>query len=531
MKKNNVLFIMCDQLRWDYLSCYGHPSLHTPNIDALAARGVRFDRAYVQSPVCGPSRMSFYTGRYMRSHGSNWNQFPLRVGEPTLGDHLGELGVRAVLAGKTHMRADLEGMKRLDIDPASPLGVHVAQCGFEPFDRHDGLHPDGAPRPAYDQYLRDLGYDAPNPWEDWANSGGAADALLSGWLLEHADKPARIPDEHSETPYMTRRAMDFIAGAGAQPWCLHLSYIKPHWPYIVPAPYHNMYGGNDLLPVVRSQRELDDPHPVYQAFTCFRVAQNFSRPEVRARVLPAYMGLIKQIDDQVGVLMRFLAARGQLETTTIVFSSDHGDYLGDHWLGEKDLFHECSVRVPLIIADPSPECDATRGTACDALVEAIDLAPTFIEGFGGVPKTHVLEGRSLRPLLRGERPAWRDCVFSEYDYSMMEARTLLGRQPGACRLFMVFDGRWKYIHAPGYRPMLFDLLGDPEEFQDLGANPAHEAVRARLKERLLEWALRDHNRITMPDAAIAAYSPAAQLRQGIVIGFWDEAELREAKEG
>jgi arylsulfatase A-like enzyme len=97
----NILFIMCDQLRFDYLGCYGHPHLKTPNIDALAARGVRFDRAYVQSPVCGPSRMSFYTGRYMRSHGANWNGFPLRVDEPTLGDHLAELGMRTVLVGKT----------------------------------------------------------------------------------------------------------------------------------------------------------------------------------------------------------------------------------------------------------------------------------------------------------------------------------------------------------------------------------------------------------------------------------------------
>ncbi len=122
-KTKNILFIMCDQLRWDYLSCAGHKALHTPNIDALAARGVRFTRAYVQSPVCGPSRMSFYTGRYMRSHGANWNRFPLRVGEPTLGTHLQALGVRNVLVGKTHMQADTEGMARLGVDPKSVIGV------------------------------------------------------------------------------------------------------------------------------------------------------------------------------------------------------------------------------------------------------------------------------------------------------------------------------------------------------------------------------------------------------------------------
>jgi arylsulfatase A-like enzyme len=127
MTKRNALWIMCDQLRFDYLSCYGHPHLHTPNIDALASRGVRFTQAYVQSPVCGPSRMSAHTGRYMRSHGANWNRFPLPIGQPTLGDHLAELGVRNVLVGKTHMQADTEGMRRLGIDPASSLGVQVSE--------------------------------------------------------------------------------------------------------------------------------------------------------------------------------------------------------------------------------------------------------------------------------------------------------------------------------------------------------------------------------------------------------------------
>ncbi len=113
----NILFIMCDQLRFDYLSCAGHPHLETPHIDALAARGVRFSRAYVQSPICGASRMSFYTGRYVQSHGASWNAFPLKVGEMTLGDYLRPLGLATVLVGKTHMEPDREGMERLGIDP------------------------------------------------------------------------------------------------------------------------------------------------------------------------------------------------------------------------------------------------------------------------------------------------------------------------------------------------------------------------------------------------------------------------------
>lgn len=169
----NVLWIMCDQLRWDYLSCTGHPHLQTPHIDALAAKGVLFNRAYVQSPFCGPSRMSSYTGRYCRSHGATWNGIPLRVGEPTLGVHLRKLGVQTTIVGKTHMIPDKEGMEWLGIDPVSHIGVPIAECGFEPYERDDGLHPNGpySPNPDYDTYLRRHGFDAENPWEDWANSG------------------------------------------------------------------------------------------------------------------------------------------------------------------------------------------------------------------------------------------------------------------------------------------------------------------------------------------------------------------------
>ena len=146
---------MADQLRYDYLSCYGHSNLHTPNIDALASRGVQFSNAYVQSPVCGPSRMSAYTGRYVRSHGSTWNGMPLRVGERTIGDHLKENGIQSVLVGKTHMVADAEGMAWLGIDPSSEIGVRVSECGFVPFEREDGLHPNSARQrwSSYDDYL------------------------------------------------------------------------------------------------------------------------------------------------------------------------------------------------------------------------------------------------------------------------------------------------------------------------------------------------------------------------------------------
>ena len=537
MPAKNILFIMCDQLRWDYLSCYGHPRLDTPNIDALAARGVRFDRGYVQSPVRGASRMSTYTGRYVHAHGASWNFVPLKAGEMTIGDHLRPLGVTSVLVGKTHMKADSYGMARLGIDPESRIGVRISECGFDPFERDDGIHPYSGhePNPPYNDYAREQGLEAENPWEEFANAGEDDDgSLLSGWFLKYADRPARVPDEHSETPYITSRAMDFIDEAVAEypdrPWVAHVSYIKPHWPYIVPEPYASMYGPKDVPPARRSDTEKEDGHPVFAEMMQRRVSRSFSRDDVRAKVIPAYMGLIKQIDDQMGRLFQHLEDRGIAQDTMIVFTSDHGDYLGDHWLGEKDLFHEESIRVPLIIYDPSSEADATRGTINRDLVEAIDLTPTFLENYGGTSVPHVLDGHSLMDALHGTRTSDpRDYVISEYDYSFIEPRIALDMPARQCWLRMIFDGRFKYIHAEGFRPMLYDLQADPEELSDRGADPAHENTRARLHEALFKWARTPRQRATVADGTIEVTNIQDRIAEnGILIGFYDEEELETA---
>lgn len=531
MTKMNILFIMCDQLRYDYLGCAGHPSIRTPNIDALAARGVRFDRAYVQSPICGPSRMSFYTGRYMQSHGSTWNAAPLRVGELNIGDHLNPLGMRTVLCGKTHMAADVEGMKRLGIDPESEIGAKVSQCGFEVWDRLDGLHPpQSTKRPThYNANLNARGYEGENPWHHWANAVKGDDGEeLSGWLLSNADRPSRVETEDSETAYAARRAREFIDSAGHEAWCLHLSFIKPHWPYVAGAPYNDMYSAEDVVPAIRSDNEKTNPHPVLGAFHQHRVCQSFSRDDVREKVIPAYMGLITQIDDEVGALVDWLEETGRKDNTMIVFSSDHGDYLGDHWLGEKELFHDPSVRVPLIIMDPSRKADATRGTVVSDLVEGIDLLPTFVEVAGGEVASHIIEGHSLLPFLHNsDALPLRRVAFSEYDYSCRLARTILNRDIPDCRLQMAFDGRWKMIRAEGFRPMLFDLETDPEELTDLGDDPGFASHITRLNDALLSWSTSYHNRITRSDQDIADYA-GTEFHSGILIGFWDEAELREA---
>ncbi|MEO9777988.1 MAG: sulfatase-like hydrolase/transferase [Sedimentitalea sp.] len=527
----NILFIMYDQLRFDYLSCAGHAALDTPNFDRVAARGVRFTNAYVQSPICGASRMSFYTGRYVSSHGAQWNGFPLRVGEVTLGDHLREAGMDCWLLGKTHMKADAKGMARLGLSPDSVIGARQADCGFDSWARDDGLWgvgPDGyydQKRSPYNEFLKSKGYDGDNPWADYANAGVKDGEIASGWMFKNADKPANIREEHSETPWLTSETIRFIDDAEG-PWCAHVSFIKPHWPYIVPAPYHDMYGHNQIQGPVRDPSERDDPHPVLAAYQDTRVAQAFQRDEVREKVIPAYMGLIKQCDDQLGRLLDHLEATGKMDDTMIVLTSDHGDYLGDHWLGEKDFFHEASVKIPLIVCDPRESANTTRGSTCDALVEAIDLAATFVDAAGGAVSDHIIEGRSLMPWICGETPSeWRDYVISEYDYSVTPRAEVLAVTPRDARMFMVFDGRWKLIHFEGgFRPMLFDLASDPDEFADLGAEETHAPQIDRMYEHLGHWGRRMAQRVTRSDAEIMAMR-GGSMRRGILPFLVDGSEV------
>jgi arylsulfatase A-like enzyme len=199
-------------------------------------------------------------------------------------------------------------------------------------------------------------------------------------------------------------------------------------------------------------------------------------------------------------------------------------------MGEKDLFHDCSVKVPLIIHDPSPECDATRGTTCDALVEAIDLPATFIEMAGGEVPRHIVEGRSLMPFLRGETPEdWREVAVSEYNYAHTPVREKLGVSARDARLFMLADHRWKFVHAEGgFRPMLFDRAADPQELTDLGGDPAHAGVIARMYEHLARWARRDSQRITQSDAQLDRRMRSGAMPKGILIGVYDEREIPDA---
>ncbi len=321
---------------------------------------------------------------------------------------------------------------------------------------------------------------------------------------------------------MTNRAMAFVREAGDTPWCMHLSYIKPHWPYIAPNPYRDMYGPDQVIPANRCEGEQAPGHPVVNAFRHHEEGKSFQRDEVRHGVIPAYMALVKQIDDHLGRLMQCLQAQGRLDDTLIVLTSDHGDYLGDHWLGEKELFHEESARIPMIVVDPDASADASRGTTDDRLVEAIDILPTCLDALQTDLHPHRLEGRSLLPLLRQPSSSahdWREAAFSELDYTFRPARLELGLTPYDARAFMVRTAAWKYIHYEGFRPQLFDLNADSQELHDLGMSDGHANVRAELHERLFTWLRQRRTRSTVTEE-MAAQRTASSRRRGIIIGEW-----------
>jgi len=515
----NVLFIMADQLRWDHLSCSGHPYLQTPNLDALARRGVRFANAFVNSGVCGPSRMSYYTGRYPISHGATWNRVPLSVGEVTLGEYLKGHGRTLALAGKTHVMPDQEGLARLAIDGRSELGTFLERGGFVEIDRYDGHHTPGE-ESGYPAFLRDHGYDGRDPWSEHVIAAVDADGrLVSGWHMRNVHLPARVKEEHSETAYMTDQAIRFMREQGSRPWVLHLSYVKPHWPYMAPAPYHAMYSADQCLPVVRSREELADAHPVVAAYRQQEECVSFQRDDCIRTVRPAYQGLVKQLDDHLGRLFDAMERQGLTRDTLVIFTADHGDFLGDHWLGEKELFYDTVQRVPFIVADPRPAADATRGRVDERFVEGVDVVPTVLDWLGVPGASHRIEGRSLLSLLEGGTPPWRDFAYSELDYSFRQARLLRGKTPQQARAYSLRTDCWRYVYWLDEPEQLFDLHADPQEMQDLGRAASHEAVRAGLRDRLLDFLARRKHRTTVSDTYVEQRTNQYK-KAGVFFGQW-----------
>jgi arylsulfatase A-like enzyme len=481
--KKNVLFILADEFRADCLGAAGNPLIQTPNLDALAAEGALIEKCIVQAAPCQPSRMSIMTGRYLCSTGALDNMTPLAEAEDNLAMHLRRHGHAPATMGYNDYAKDPRILPEKH--------PHRRSLNYDYF------------LPGFDVLL-DHEYDSPE-WYAWLMDQGYPPGECNRAVMyspavppegpgDHLPihYPAHYRAEHSEAQFMTNIAIDHITRNRGNGWVLNVNYIKPHGPYICPAPYHEMYDPAAVPAPVQREDEFNSDHPYFSRFGSCR--RNELRDERDWRELRAcYYGMISEVDACIGRLIDALKDSGQWENTLVIFSSDHGSCMGDHYLTGKPHFYDGSLRVPYIIRDPAPDADSTRGKKLDVFTEAIDSAPTICE-YLDAPGHPRFQGRSLLGLVRDDaayQPKER-AFFEFYYYNSLKAQEKKQADPEACRLWVVRDDRYKYVQSgeESVPPMLFDLRADPGEFENLVQDPAHAAVVAEYAQHLIRWRIR-----------------------------------------
>jgi arylsulfatase A-like enzyme len=490
MAARNILLIIADQWRGDSLGVLGHPAARTPNLDALARDGVVFRNHYAQSAPCGPARASLLTGLYVMNHRVVANGIPQDRRHATMPGALRAAGLDPALIGYTTTIPDPR-----DAPPADPRFREIGDVldGFTPY-----AHLDEVEFRSYFGWVSRQGHTLPpEPTDIWLPESGPPGPT---------DAPSRIPAALSDTAWSGEHALDFLRSTRADhPWMLHLGFYRPHPPFIAPAPYHSMIPAAAIPPPLRAASLADEAaqHPVLARWLAARDLGNYFHAasgrtaELDAaaitRTRRAYFGLIAEIDVWVGKIIEELKRSGQYDDTLIIFTSDHGEQLGDHYLLGKLGWFDQSYHLPLIIRDPSPEAD--RGRSVSAFTESIDLMPTMMQWLGAPPPA--CDGASLLPWLRGATPSpWRDAVHFEYDLRggwpgpsplPPEADPEAGPHAGA--LAVMRTAEWKYVHIAGMAPLLYDLAADPGECHNLAASPGHQALLLHAAQRMLTWRL------------------------------------------
>ncbi len=449
MTTPNILWICSDQQRWDTIGALGNPYVKTPHLDRLCREGTAFTHAFCQSPICTPSRSSFLTGLYPSTvHGCRNGNDMWAEGAELLPKTLRDGGgYDCGLSGKLHL-----------------AGAHHR---FEPRPEDDGYRVfawshsprnDWGPTHAYAQWVKAKG-------QDLGQLEAAAEA---------------VPAQYHQTTFCTDVAVDFMRAERAGPWLMCVNMFDPHAPFDPPADYLAHFD-----PAALPGPHFQESDLAAQAeLTDIDFQTRSQRPtECRAHELQAaYYAMIELIDDNVGRLLDTLEETGQRENTIVVFTSDHGEMLGDHGLVLKGCrFYEGLVRVPLIWSWPG---HVEEGMASSALVELTDIAPTLLD-FAGVDPAHEMQGRSLAPLLTGALPAdhHRDYVRAEY-YSALNATTTGKGSGQGTYATMLRTVRYKLVNYHGFEHgELFDLETDPWEFKNLWHDPAFAALRFRLMQQ------------------------------------------------
>ena len=404
----NIVFITCDQLRNDALGCYGNRVIRTPHVDRLAEGGVRFDRTFAACPVCAPNRGSIATGRYPSINGLRCNGMVLPHTELTFMEVLRRSGYATGGVGKMHFGPQwgfpedggplCDPGPELAIDP-QPTPDEFPWYGFEEF-----LGTEDHRVGPYGEYLAQHGYDV------WADPH-------SFTYPQHLCARSKYPQEHHQTAWVADRSVEFIERQTAErPFFLWTSFVQPHHPFVAPAPFDTMYDPSEMpLPLWDEavvQGWPDKYRRTYYADGGGRHEAigmcNLTDADWR-RIKAHYYGMVSLIDKQVGRLVEALKRRRMLENTMILFTSDHGELLGDYHLVFKGTAYDCVTSVPLIVTLPDGR---SAGQAREALCSSVDLAPTVLD-LAGVDVPPGMQGVTLSRVLDDPSHRVRDAVFIE----------------------------------------------------------------------------------------------------------------------
>lgn len=445
----NLLYIHSDQHNPFITGCYGDPLVETPHLDRLASQGVVFDAAYCTSPICVPSRMSMLTGQHPYQNQVWTNRHILHSGIPTFAHALGAVGYRSVLAGRMHVRG--------------PDQLH----GYA--DRLVGDH-------------------MPN------NLGGPPGNM---GILKGTETPVRktlatsgpgqvayqLHDEEvaaAAVGYLDQIGREQRAGLETAPFSLSVGFMLPHPPYVPRRAMYERYRDRVTLP--RKPRAFDDErHPYLRRWRSHTGSETVSEEEA-LNTRAAYWALVQETDALVGQILTALEANGLAENTLIIYTSDHGDMMGEHGLWWKHTFYEESVRVPLIMAWPGA---IAPGNRCSRVVSALDVNATILDALNAPALPHS-PGRSVLGLVAQDAGAtgavgagrgtseWDDLAFAEYCEDQYSP-------PGGAYQRMIRRGQWKLIDYGDAPPQLFDLENDPDELEDRAADPSCAATVSELR--------------------------------------------------
>ena len=506
--KPNILCFILDQLRFDHLGCAGNGEVSTPNIDALAKNGVYFDRAYVSNPLCMPARATLFTGLAPKAHGVRTNGIPLSRGIHTLPEALGRAGYRTHSIGKLHLRTF--GMP--DNAPRNEGSAFAYPESYElwnsgmikslPFPYY-GLQSanflNGHTSYVYGDYIS---------WLEKADKEARVKLTPEGATTKPSGAPEcykmAIPEELHYNSWITERATDFLRKQkdSESPFFLWCSFPDPHHPYAAPEPWCDMYDPANLkMPLARREGELDDLPPFYRKIyesggplvSGLFGPSKTSDAHLREMVAQTY-GMVSFTDREIGRIMRALRELGMEEETVVVFLTDHGDMMGDHWMIKKGPFQfDGCVRMPFIWSWPGR---FMRGAVTGGIASQIDFVPTVLD-ICGVPMIEgdvpdkpeadmqppPLAGRSLVPQLTGKKDRVNEWAIIENDEDYLGLRV---------RTFVTENYKMTIYAGEDYGE-LYELDSDPKELNNLWDEAGFARVRERLTAEFLNaYALQDN---------------------------------------